>query len=124
MTYDTIIVGGGLSGLTTAAYLSQAGLNVLLCEKEKTVGGLLSSFNYNGFTFDAGARAIENSGVLIPMLHQLGINLTLLPNPVSLGIEQDIIQINNKDSLEDYAHLLKKQFPNDTSAIDQLIQVI
>ena len=62
-----------MAGLTAAAYLSQAGLKVLLCEKEKKTGGLVNSFEYKGFTFDGGIRAIENSGILSPMLKQLGI---------------------------------------------------
>ncbi len=39
MDYDVIIVGGGIAGLTAAAYLSKAGLSTLLCEKEPIVGG-------------------------------------------------------------------------------------
>ena len=34
MTYDAIIVGGGMAGLTAAAFLAKAGKSVLLCEKE------------------------------------------------------------------------------------------
>lgn len=124
MKYDVVIIGGGLSGLTTAAFLCQAGKKVILCEKEAHVGGLLGSFAYKGYTFDAGARAIENSGVLIPMLNQLGIHIPLLRNPVSIGIENDIIHIESGASLEDYkAHLLR-QFPSDSNAIIALIQVI
>ena len=32
-TSDILIVGGGMAGLTAAAYLSKAGLKVVLCEK-------------------------------------------------------------------------------------------
>lgn len=35
MTYDTIIVGGGLAGLTSAVHLSKQGLSVLLIEKNE-----------------------------------------------------------------------------------------
>ena len=80
----TVIVGGGLSGLTAAAYLSREGHDVLLLEKNERCGGLLNSFNRDGFTFDAGARAILNAGIVRPMLRELGIELELLESPVSL----------------------------------------
>lgn len=39
MTYDAIVVGGGHNGLTTAAYLGKAGLNVLVVERRAVLGG-------------------------------------------------------------------------------------
>ena len=36
---DIIIVGGGHNGLTTAAYLADAGINVLVLERRGVVGG-------------------------------------------------------------------------------------
>ena len=60
MSYDVVIAGGGIAGLTSAAFLCKAGYKVLICEKESKVGGLVNSFDYKGFTFDGGIRAIEN----------------------------------------------------------------
>jgi len=78
MEYSAIIVGGGIAGLTSASFLCKSGYNVLLCEKEDRLGGLIGSFDYKGFTFDAGIRAMENSGVLFPMLKQTyALNLML-----------------------------------------------
>ena len=37
--YDAIIIGAGHNGLTNAAYLAKAGLNVLLLEKNDYIGG-------------------------------------------------------------------------------------
>jgi phytoene dehydrogenase-like protein len=37
--HDAIIVGGGHNGLTTAAYLAKAGLDVVVVEKNDFVGG-------------------------------------------------------------------------------------
>lgn len=39
-TYDVIVVGGGLAGLSSAVYLTDAGKRVLLLEKEAQMGGL------------------------------------------------------------------------------------
>ena len=37
--YDAIIVGAGHNGLTNAAYLAKAGLDVLVVEKNDYIGG-------------------------------------------------------------------------------------
>jgi phytoene dehydrogenase-like protein len=96
--------------LTAAAYLSKGGLDVLLLEKNKECGGLLTSFKREGFTFDAGARAIINSGMVRPMLEQLGIELDLLNSPVTVGIGKEMIDIASPDSLNDFKRLLEKLY--------------
>lgn len=40
MTHDLIVIGGGVNGLVTAAYLAKAGLKVLVLEARDTPGGL------------------------------------------------------------------------------------
>ncbi len=124
LTYDAIIVGGGIAGLTSASYLSKAGLKVLLCEKEKSIGGLVNSFDYKGFVFDGGIRGIENSGIIFPMLKQLGVEIEFLANKVSIGIGNDVIGVESKDSLQSYQELLGKYFPENQRDIAGIIQEI
>ena len=113
-----------MAGLTAAAYLSKSGLQVVLCEKEKKTGGLVNSFEYKGFVFDGGIRGIENSGIVFPMLKQLGIEFDFLANPVSLGIAKDVIGIESKDSLTAYQALLEKYFPQNIPDIAGIVQEI
>ena len=44
-TYDAIVVGAGHNGLTNAAFLAKAGLNVLCVEKNDYIGGAAVSRN-------------------------------------------------------------------------------
>jgi len=44
-TYDAIVVGAGHNGLTTAAFLAQAGLDVVCVEKNDYIGGAAVSRN-------------------------------------------------------------------------------
>ncbi len=71
MKYDALVVGGGMAGLTASAYLSKSGVKTLLCEKEGILGGLVRTFERNGFFYDGGIRAFENSGIFLPMLKNL-----------------------------------------------------
>ncbi len=121
MKYDVVIVGGGIAGLTSAAFLSKEGYKVLICEKEARIGGLVNSFDYKGFTFDGGIRAIENSGIVLPMLKQLGLDVEFLKNTVSLGLGHDVLRLSSKDSLTDYQKLLNEHFPDNIEDISQII---
>jgi phytoene dehydrogenase-like protein len=120
--YNTIIVGGGIAGLTSAAYLSREGQKVLLIEKNKECGGLVNSFTRDGFHFDAGVRALEDAGIIFPMLKDLGIELEVVKSPVSLGIENEIIDIDSIDSLLTYRELLIKFYPDSKEEIDEVIK--
>ncbi len=50
--YDTIVVGSGLGGLTTANRLANAGHTVLLLEHHHRLGGLATWFKRKGHIFD------------------------------------------------------------------------
>ncbi len=122
MNVDVIIVGGGMAGLTSAAFLSKAGLSVLLCEKQPSCGGLVNTFERDGFFFDGGARAIENSGVLFPMLKKLGLDLQFVHNKISLGVEDRVIRINSQADLYVYQSLLNDLYPLNQPEIDRIIR--
>jgi phytoene dehydrogenase-like protein len=121
MIYDVIIVGGGASGLTSAAYLAKHGHSTLLLEKQPTCGGLISSFTRDGFTFDGGIRALDNAGVMFTMLRQLGIEMDFIKNRVSLGIEDKVIEVETDDDLEDYEKLLKDLYPESRDEITAIL---
>jgi phytoene dehydrogenase-like protein len=124
MNYDAIVVGGGLAGLISAAYLSKAGYSTLLCEKEHACGGLVNSFERDGFVFDGGVRAMENSGVVFPMLKHLGLNIEFTKNHISIGIEDQVIRINAEDNVSDYQALLEKLYPESKNQIGDIITQI
>jgi phytoene dehydrogenase-like protein len=124
MEYDAIVVGGGIAGITTSAYLSKAGYRTLLCEKEPACGGLINSFERDGFVFDGGIRAVENSGVLFPMLRHLGIDLELVKNHISLGIEDRVIRVESEANVEDYQRLLNGLYPESINEINNIISQI
>jgi phytoene dehydrogenase-like protein len=122
MRYHTIVVGGGMAGLTAAAYLAREGKSVLLLEKQKIVGGLVTSFIKEGTFYDGGIRSTENSGILIPFIRQLGLNLELLESPVSIGLGEDVFHVTKEaDGVEQYRTFLKTKFPEYAGDVDRII---
>ncbi|GLV54137.1 dehydrogenase [Dictyobacter sp. S3.2.2.5] len=69
-----IIVGGGLSGLSAAAYLARAGHAVTLFEKASTLGGRARTREQNGFFFNQGAHAFRLHGSGDQVLGELGVS--------------------------------------------------
>jgi len=45
LNFSTLIIGGGISGITAAVELAEAGQEVVLIEKEPYLGGNVSRFN-------------------------------------------------------------------------------
>ena len=123
-TYDTIVVGGGIAGLTSAVYLARGGQKVLLVEKNKEFGGLVNSFTRDGFHFEAGVRALEDAGIIFPMLKDLNIELDVVKSHVSVGIGNEIVNIETIHDLQNYRELLVRAFPESESEIDHVLKII
>jgi phytoene dehydrogenase-like protein len=121
MKHDVIIVGGGASGLTAAAYLSRAGRKALLLEKEDQLGGLVNSFERDGFIFDGGLRAFDSAGVLMPMLDKLGLEMDLVKNIISIGIENRVIRVESDQNIGEYEQLLQDLYPESKAEITAII---
>src|SRR5919112_5032976 len=55
MSFEVVVVGGGIGGLTTAALLSARGVSVCLVERASRAGGCAASFVHLGHEFETGA---------------------------------------------------------------------
>lgn len=119
-----IIAGGGISGLVTAASLAKRGAKILLIEKNEKTGGLVNTFIKDGFLFDGGVRAVENAGMIKPMLEELEIDLPLFKSDVSVGVENYVIGAERKESVDDYEIMLKKLYPESEKEVERVINVI
>lgn len=56
---NIIILGAGLTGLSTAYHLEKFNQDCRVFEKEKTIGGLCRSKNVNGFIFDCDGHLLH-----------------------------------------------------------------
>lgn len=61
-TFDVVIIGGGLSGLTLGAMLGKLGQKCCIVEKESCAGGYLAGFQKRGFNFDTAIHWLNQFG--------------------------------------------------------------
>src|SRR6266850_658691 len=54
MSYDVVVVGGGIGGLTVAALLSARGVKTCLLERQSQVGGCVARVEISGLNFEPG----------------------------------------------------------------------
>ena len=67
MSYDTLIVGGGIAGLYCARELLKHNptMKVAVCEKYKRLGGRATTFRKEGLQWEMGAGRIKNTHTLV-----------------------------------------------------------
>jgi len=71
-----VVIGAGIGGLTTAALLAKAGLDVTVLEAHVYPGGCAGTFYHQGYRFDAGATlagGFSTGGPMDIIAKQVGI---------------------------------------------------
>jgi all-trans-retinol 13,14-reductase len=125
-TYDVIIIGSGIAGLTAAAILARKGKKVIIVEKKSRPGGTLKRFKRNSISFDVGFHATSSLGkgeILSSLWDYCGVmsDLDVIPYP-----EQscDLFEFDDYDrhvrnyfSYPRFQDELLQHFPEEKSAI-------
>lgn len=73
--HDTLIVGGGMAGLSAAVLLAKAGKKVAVYEASKHWGGRALSHHKEGFHFNLGPRALYRNGPAHNLMKSFGFKL-------------------------------------------------
>lgn len=73
---NVVIIGSGIGGLITGAFLAKAGMTVTVIERHDRIGGYAHNFRRKKFTFESGIHTVPfaDGGVLRTILNQLDIN--------------------------------------------------
>jgi all-trans-retinol 13,14-reductase len=123
--YDAIIIGSGMSGLTTAALLSKEGKKVLVLERHYTAGVFTHVFKRPGYEWDVGIHYVGDMGNERSFSRKLSDYLTDGNlNWADMGDVYDRVVIGSETydfpkGRENLQNMLHSRFPNDKTAIDQ-----
>jgi prolycopene isomerase len=90
--YDTIVIGGGLSGLTAASLLAKKGLRVAVVEKSDQPGGCCGIFKRGDTTFDQGSAMLYGFGEHGFNAHRFVMNC--LEEPIDV-LKHDLLYVVN-----------------------------
>jgi phytoene dehydrogenase-like protein len=61
-TFDAVIIGAGMGGLSCGTLLAKKGLRVLICEQASRAGGYCVNFQRKGFTFAPAVHYLNEFG--------------------------------------------------------------
>ncbi len=122
--YDTIVIGSGLGGLTTANRLAYCGHKVLLLEHHHRLGGLATWFKRKGHIFDVSLHGFPFGMVKTCKKYW---NKAIMSSIVQL---KKIVFDNPQFSLEttfdknNFTHLLQSHFNIPLSTIDRFFETV
>ncbi|WP_040368277.1 phytoene desaturase family protein [Paucidesulfovibrio longus] len=131
MRYEAVVVGGGISGMTSALILARRGMRVALVERDHRLAPVLRGFRRNGLRFDTGLHYTGGLGPNGPLLRyflHLGIlpGLELKPYP-----EDGFDELRFRDTglaflqpfgRERFEEALNRSFPGNGDAIKAYFQ--
>ena len=132
MKFDSIIIGSGISGLTSALVLAQQGFRVAVLEQNEKLAPLMSRFPRDGVWFDSGFHYTSGFGPsesLTVLLHYLKIRELINPIPLNPN-GYDVIVIDDKreiripNGFERVREVFCRHFPKSHRAIDAYIERI
>lgn len=90
-----VVLGGGISGLTTGYLLKKEGFDVTVLEKKSQPGGSIETIVENGFLFDKGPNSsLETYPIIKKIVDDIGLSNELVyANPE--GSKRYILKNNN-----------------------------
>ena len=102
-TYDLIIIGGGPAGLATAVAAKDNGIdNIMILERDKSLGGILQQCIHNGFglhTFKEELTGPEYAARFIEQVEERGIEYKLNTMVMDISPEKVVTATNREDGI-------------------------
>ena len=127
-SYDVIVIGAGLGGLSCAAAFARQGFRVLVLEQHRIPGGYATTFRRpGGFVFDVSLHSTsvgERNGIhnLIPGFPEIE-DVEFVPHEVlyRLILPEHDIRVPHRD-VQAYIKILSELFPTEQAGIKNMIE--
>ncbi|MBX3183186.1 MAG: NAD(P)/FAD-dependent oxidoreductase [Polyangiaceae bacterium] len=129
-SFDVIVIGSGMGGMTCAAALAHYDRKVLLLEQHYVPGGFTHSFARKGFVWDAGVHAIgemlphELPAKILAWLTRGQVEMVPLGDPYDRFSFHDGFDWGLPANRERWVQALYKAFPDQRAAIDKYLQAV
>jgi len=132
-SYDAVVVGGGIGGLTTGAFLAKAGKQVLVVEKADRPGGYAREFQHGPYKINPALHLIMGCGdssqsahgVIETALSQLGVQgqcQFIKVDPFYRALFPDF-QIDVPPGRDAFLHAHGQAFPEEANALAELMDL-
>lgn len=126
-SFDVVVIGAGLGGLSAGACLAKAGRRVLLVEREDGPGGNARAFRRGPYTFDPAIHVTAqgfNVEFLDFYLSALGIHeqVELLRAEDCFGVDIDGERRRLPVGLEALKSYLAEQFPREADGVTRFVE--
>ena len=130
--YDAVIIGAGLGGLSSAAFLAKAGKKVLLLERHYVPGGYASSFMRGRFEFEISLHELsglgdeKNQGPLWRLLKEVGVTdrVEFIPIPEFYRCVLPGVDLTIPLGRENFESTLCEYFPGDADGIREFTDIM
>lgn len=127
-SYDVVVVGGGLGGLSAAASLTKLGRRVLLLERSAAVGGCAHAFEREGgYRFDPAVHfmgAVNDGGIVDVYLRALDVRdlVEFIPYDGMYGVDFPGLRADFPLGSEAFIELHQRVFPGQADGIGAFLE--
>ncbi len=128
-TFDAIIIGSGLGGLTAGAKLAKEGKNVCIIEQHKIPGGCATTFRRKDFTVEVGLHemdGLDKDDIKVKIFKELDVfhNVEFIRVPEFYCFKHGEIDIVIPDNKDEAIRVLIDKFPYQKKGIQKFFKKI